>query len=121
MSNRSSLLLLLLIAPLSWGGLLLFSYFVPPASFLSFATFFLVLTVALTSTFSPIAYVIGSRVLSLRLYRTTMRYAIRQGALLSLVIVLNLIMRSLQSWNVFTAIVILGAAVVLEVLSLARK
>ncbi len=121
MSNRSSLLLLLLIAPFAWSGLLLFTYFVPPTSLLAFSTFFLALMVALTSTFSPLAYVIGSRALSLRIYRKTMRHAIRQGALLSLVIVLNLILRALQSWSIFTAIVIVGAAVVLEVLSLARK
>src|SRR5690242_5688726 len=121
MSNRSSLSLLLLIAPLAWGALLLFTYFVPPTSLVASTIFILVLAVALTSTLSPLAYVIGSRVLSLRLYRATMRHAIRQGALLSLVIVLNAILHALQSWNIFTAVVILGAAVVLEILSLARK
>ena len=43
------------------------------------------------------------------------------GTLLSLCIVCNLILRAFHSWNVFMAIVIFGAAVVIEVLSLARK
>lgn len=120
-SNRTSLYTLVIIAPLSWFGLLAFTRFVPPDSGLAFIVFCLILSVALTSTFAPLAYVIGYRVLRLRLYRATIRHAIRQGALLALVIVLNLILRALHSWNIFTAVVIVLAALVVEVLSLAKK
>lgn len=121
MSKRSSLFLLLLITPFAWSGLLLFTYLVPPTSLLASITVMLALMVALTSTLSPLAYVIGRYVLSLRIYRKTVHHAIRQGALLSLVIVLNGVLHALKSWNIFTAVVILCAAVVLEVLSLGRK
>src|SRR5229473_1051119 len=105
LTNRTALYMLILLAPLAWGGLFLFTRFIP----------------ALTSVFSPLAYFIGLRFLSSRLYRATVRHALRQGALLSLCIILNLILLSLHSWNIFTAIVIFVATVVIEVVSLARK
>ena len=120
-NNRTTLYILLLLAPVAWGGLLTYTHFVPPVGTLSYTTFFVLLGIALTCTFSPIAYVIGLRFLSSRLYRATVRHAIRQGALLSLCIVLNLLLRSLHSWNIFAAIVIFIAAIVIEVVSLARK
>jgi hypothetical protein len=67
------------------------------------------------------AYLVSYRFLASRLARVTMRYSLRQGILLSLVVVLNLILRALHSWSIFMAIVILGAAIVIEILALARK
>lgn len=121
MTNRTALYSLMALAPLVWGGLLLFTHFVPPHTLAAFIAFFVLLTVALTSTFSPVAYFVTLRFLSSRLYRATVRHALRQGALLSLCIVLNLLLRALHSWSIFTAIVIFVVAVVIEVLSLARK
>ncbi|MBV9230139.1 MAG: hypothetical protein JOZ18_12555 [Chloroflexi bacterium] len=121
MTNRSSLWILLLIALLTWGGLLLFTRYVPPHSIAAFIAFFLILSIALTSTIAPIAYFISHRVLPRHFYRTTIRQAIRQGALLTLVVILNLILRALHSWNIFMAIVILVAAIMVEALFLAKK
>ncbi len=121
MSNRAALYILMLLAPIAWVGLLFFTRFVPPLSILAFIAFFLLLTVALTSTLTPLAYGIGLRFISSQIYRATVRHALRQGALLSLCIVFNLVLRALHSWNIFTAIVIVAVAVVIEVLSLARK
>jgi hypothetical protein len=121
MSNRVALYILMLLAPFAWGGLLLFARFVPPQTTLAFTIFFLLLTIALTCTFSPIVYFISLRFISSRLYRATIRHALRQGALLSLCIVFNLLLRALHSWNIFTTIVIFAVAAVIEVLSLARK
>ncbi len=121
MTNRAALYILMLLAPLAWVALLLFTRFVPPQTMLAFATFFVLLSVALTSTLSPLAYFISLRFISSRLYRTTVRHALRQGALLSLWVVFNLLLRALHSWSIFTAIVSLGIVVVIEVLSLARK
>ena len=120
-ANRRTLYILTLLAPFVWGGLILFTRFIPPYTPLAYLAFFVILGVALTCTFSPLAYFIGLRFLSSRLYRTTVRHALRQGILLSLCIVLNLMLRSLHSWNVFTAIVIFVAAVIVEIVSLARK
>ncbi|SRR5579885_1369596 len=121
MSNRASLYRLLPIVPLAWGGLLLFTRFVSPSTPVAFIAFFIILSVALTSTLALLIYGISSLLLASRRYYPTVRQAIRQGALLSLVIVLNLIIRALHSWSLFMALTILGAAVIVEVLSLAKK
>jgi hypothetical protein len=121
MTNRTSLKLLMVLAPLVWAALLIFTHFVPPQAVLAYVTFFVLLDVALTSTLSPVAYFISLRFISSRLHRATMRHALRQGALLSIWIVFNLLLRSLHSWNLFIAIVSLGIIIVVEVLSLGRK
>ena len=121
MNGRTALTTLAILAPLAWVALLVYTRFVPPRDVLAFITFFVLLFVALTSTFAPLAYVIGLRFLSSRLYRATVRHSLRQGALLAAWIVFNLLLRSLQSWSIFTAIVSLGILIVVEVLSLAQK
>ncbi len=123
MASRTSVSLYttVIIAPFAWAGLLLFTRFIPPHSFSAFVLFFSILSVALICTLTPVAYAINERLLATRLYHATMRHALRQAILLSLAIVLNLILRALHSWNIFMAIVILGAAVIIEILSLARK
>lgn len=120
-TNRSAIYILVLLALLAWCALLLFTRFVSPTSIAAYVTFFVLLAVALTSTLSPLAYMIGLRFISSRLYRATMRHSLRQGALLSLWIVFNLLLRALHSWSIFTAIVSLGIVMVIEVLALARK
>ncbi|GAC1366131.1 MAG: hypothetical protein NVS2B12_12400 [Ktedonobacteraceae bacterium] len=121
MTSRVSLYTLIAIAPLSWGGLVLFTYYVPPLNPSAFVFLFLILLVALTCTFAPLAYWLGSHLLSAQRYQATVLAATRQGALLALVVILNLIFRALDSWNIFMAFVILAAAIVVEVLFLARK
>jgi hypothetical protein len=106
----------------AWGGLLLLTYSVPPQAVVAFAGFFLVLTIALICTFAPLAYATGQRIFAARRrHRITWYHALRQAALLSFAIVLNLILRALHSWNIGMALVIVGAAVIVEVLFLARK
>ncbi len=121
MSRRTSLYTLALSALVAWGGLLVFTRFVYPGTTLDFAVFFALLCVALTCTCGSIIYMSGHYIFAGRLYRATIRPAIRQGALLSLIIVLNLMLHALHSWNIFTAIVICLVAIVVEILALARK
>src|SRR6266700_7931591 len=121
MTNRTALNVLMVLAPLAWAALLVFTHFVPPQVVLAYVTFFVLLDVALTSTLSPLAYFISLRFISSRLHRATMRHALREGALVSLWIVFNLLLRALHSWNLFVAIVSLGIIIVIEVLSLGRK
>jgi hypothetical protein len=120
-TNRAALNTLIVLVPISWAALLLFVNVVPPRGIIVFVVFFILLDVALTSTFAPIAYAISLRFLASRLYRATVRHAIRQGALLALCIVLNLLLRALHSWNILTAVLIFAAAIMIEVVSLARK
>ena len=121
LTNRAALSILLVLAPLAWGGLLFFTYSVPPHSPLAYLVAFILLGVALTCTLSPVTYFISSRLLSFPHYRPTAAQAIRQAALLSLCVIFNLMLLSLRSWNIFAAIITLIAAIVIEVISLARK
>jgi hypothetical protein len=121
LSRRNTLYILIVIAPLAWAGLIIFTDYVPPGTLLTFSAFFLLLGLALTSTFAPLAYVVGLRFLSSRLYRATFRHALRQGVLLALCVILNLVLLALHSWNIVTAVVIIVAAIIIEVVSLARK
>ena len=121
LTNRHALYLLIVLAPILWGGLLLYTRFIPPNTLLAYFTLFILLGLAITSTFTPIAYFISLRFLSSRLSRTIVRHALRQGALLSLCVILNLILLSLHSWNIFAAIIIFAAAIVIEIVSLAKK
>ena len=121
LTNRATIYILLALAPIFWGALLLYTRFIPPHTLLAYFTLFILLGLAITSTFTPIAYFISLRFLSSRLARATVRHALRQGILLSLCIVLNLILLALHSWNIFAAIIIFAAAIVIEIVSLAKK
>lgn len=109
------------IAPLAWIAVAIFTRFVAPTGITAFTLLFLLLGIALTSTITPIAYGISLRLITSHLYRATVQHALRQGILLSLAIILNLILLSLRSWNVFMCLIILVAAIIVEVLFLARK
>jgi len=121
MTNRNALYTLMILAVIGWGGLLLFTRFVPPHTSLAFVAFFVLLGVAITSTFSPVLYFLSRRFLTSHGYRASVRHALRQGALIALCVIFNLILLALHSWNAFTAVLILGIAIVVEVLSLGRK
>ena len=120
-TRRGALYSMVLLALLAWGALLAFTHFEPPNSIVNFVVVFILLFVALASTLSPLAYVISLRFISSRLYRATLRHSLRQGMLVALLIVFNLVLRALHSWSLFTAIVSLGIIAVIELLSLARK
>lgn len=121
MTHRVSLFTLVILALLAWGGLLLYTRFVAPDSFFAFAAFFALLIVALTCTLTPVTYAIGSRLINVYHYRATIKYALRQALLLSLAIELNLLLRALHSWNIIVGIVLFIAAIIVEILLLARK
>ena len=112
---------MVLLALLAWGALLAFTYVEPPNSVTKFVVVFVLLFVALACTITPLAYLISLRFISSRLYRATLRHALRQGVLLALWIVFNLVLRALHSWSIFTAIVSLGIVAVVELLSMAKK
>ncbi|GHO86821.1 hypothetical protein [Dictyobacter formicarum] len=110
-----------MIAPLAWGGLLLFTYLVVPSSLFAILMFFGLLSLALMCSFFPLTHFLGQRLLFTRRYRATNRQALRQAGLLTIIILANLALRALHSWNILTAFIIIIAAVIVEILSLARK
>jgi hypothetical protein len=119
--RRTSLVTLAVLGLCAWGGLLAFTRFIAPTTLPAFVAFFAILIVALTGTLTPVAYFVGSRLIPSSRYRSTVRYALRQGLLLSLAVVLNLILRALHSWNPLMGVSIFGAAIVVEIMALARK
>ncbi len=121
MTGRAVLYSSLAIAPVAWLAVVLFTRFVSPTGVMSFAFLFILLGIALTSTLTPIAYGISLRLITSTIYRATVSHAVRQALLLSLAVILNLILLSLRSWNIFTGLIILAAAIIVEVLFLARK
>ncbi|GAC1626578.1 MAG: hypothetical protein NVS4B11_23280 [Ktedonobacteraceae bacterium] len=121
MTGRIVLYSSVVIAPLAWLAVVLFTRFVSPTSVTAFVLLFSLLGVALTCTFTPIAYGIGLRFITSHLYRATVRHALRQGILLTLAIILNLILLALHSWNIFMGIIMLVAVIIVEILFLARK
>jgi hypothetical protein len=121
MKQREVLSGIALIALLIWGGLFLYTYQVRPSTPLVLSIFFLILAAALITTFGLLAYLLGQRFLASRRYRSAVGQALRQSVLLTFIIIANLLLRLLHSWSLLTAIVIIVAAVVIEILSLARK
>jgi hypothetical protein len=109
------------MAVVAWGGVLVFTRFVPPATPFAFLVLFLMLGIALISTFSPVAYAIGNWLFGTRRRKTTIRSAIRQGVLLTIAVLLNLFFRAADSWNLLMAVVVFVVVIVIEVLILARK
>lgn len=120
-AQRVVLIAVLFFALLAWVALLCFTYYVYPATTNDFFVFFLLLLVALTCTLSPAIYLIGTRFFFSRAHRMTILQAICQGGIAALAVVLNLILRSLHSWNLIMAVVIVVAATVVEIIFLARK
>jgi len=121
LSKRAALTIIVLLAICAWGGLLFYTRYVPPQEWPSYLAFFAILGVALTCSFAFFAYVISRFFFSSRFYKATVPTSLRQGVLLALVIIFNLVLRALNSWNIVTAIVILVAAIVVEVILLGRK
>jgi hypothetical protein len=117
----SPLATIMLIAPLSWGSLLLYPHLVTAQTFPASIPFFLLLVVALTSTVTPTVYIIARIFSTTRMYQPTVRSAIRDAALSTLIVILNLTLRLLSSWNLLTAVLIVLAVIVVEVMAQARK
>lgn len=121
MSGRTLLILMLAVLPCAWGGLLLFTRYVPPQNVSAFVVFFVLLSIALLCTFAPLTYFITLAMFASRSRRPRIPQAIRQGGLISAWLVFNLLLRSLHSWSIFTTIVSFGIIVVIEVMVLGRK
>ncbi len=59
MTIRASLNLLIILALLAWAALLVYTHFIPPQSVEAYATFFVMLGIALACTLSPEAYFVA--------------------------------------------------------------
>lgn len=120
LSARALLITMSIVMLLAWAGLLLFTRYVPPRGMPAIAAVFLLLSVALFCTFVPLIYLITRAIFAARSRRPRLSQAAREGGLIAAWLVFNLLLRVLQSWSIFTALVSFGIIVVVEILVLGR-
>lgn len=120
MSARGLLITMVVVMLLAWGGLLVFTRYVPPQSVPAIAAVFVLLSVALFCTFVPLTYLITRAIFAARSRRPRLSQAVREGGLISAWLIFNLLLRVLQSWSLFTTLVSFGIIVVVEILVLGR-
>lgn len=122
MATRHPIVALTLLALAAWIGLLLFGRFVRPAGLLAPALFLLLLFIALAASFTPIAQLVGTRLVRSKwYYQHRWRHALRQGTLITLAIITNLALLALGAWFWADVLLIVIAAVLVELIALARK
>ena len=122
MAARHPIVTMTVVALIAWIGLVLFGKLVAPEGALARILFLFLLLVALTATFTPIAQLVGSQVVRSKWYaQHAWRHALRQGVLLALVIVANLTLKALDAWFWADILLIALAAVLVELIALARK
>jgi hypothetical protein len=61
------------------------------------------------------------RVITSRMYRDNLYHASRQGFLIATFIILNVYLSTMRSWSLTSALVLLVAFALFELLALARK
>jgi hypothetical protein len=110
------------VALVAWLGLGLFGKLVSPAGAAPRLLFLLLLFIALTATFTPIAQFLGRQLVRSKWYaQHSLRHALRQGALVALAIIANLALRALGAWFWADIILIALAVILVEIIALARK
>lgn len=100
---------------------MLFTRFIAPGSVPAFLGFFCLLGTCLLSTFIPLTYLVARLILAARSAQPRLGQATRQASLISAWIILNLLLRLLHSWSIFTAVVSFGIIVVIEFLALGKR
>jgi hypothetical protein len=122
MTMRHPLFALVVLALASWIGLLFFGKLVRPSGWLIPILFLLLLFIALTASFAPIAQLVGTYLTHSKwYYQRRWQHALRQGALVALAIVTNLALLALDAWFWADVILIVLVIVLVELIVLARK
>ena len=121
MATRHPVIALALLALAAWLGLLLFGRLARPTGVLAPGIFLLLLFIALATSFTPLAQFVGHRLIRSKwYYQHRWRHALRQGALVALAIVTNLALLALGAWFWADVVLIVLAAVLVELIALAR-
>jgi hypothetical protein len=120
-SARTLLIIMPITALLAWGGLLLFTRYIPPQSAPALLAFFVLLSLALFCTLTLLIYPITRVIQAGRSKRPELGQAMRQSGLISIWIIFNLLLRVLASWSLFTAIVSFGIIMVIEILAMVGR
>ena len=122
MRIRHPMLALALGALGAWVILGLFGKFVSPDHTFTIVVFLLVLFVALAATLTPLARLVSIKWIRSKWYHQHgLQHALRQGTLGALALVANLTLIALGAWFWADILLIGLAAVLVEMIALARK
>ncbi len=122
MATRHATLALVIVALGAWLSLILFGKLVAPGGTLPSLIFLVLLFIALAASFTPLAQLLGTRFVRSKWYaQRSLRHALRQGTLIALAIVTNLVLRALGAWAWADVILIALAVILVELIALARK
>ena len=122
MAIRHPVLVLLTVATLAWASLGIFGKLVQPQGVLAPTIFLLILFLALSASLTPLAQVIGARLVRSKAYQQqSLRHALRQGTLLAAAIIVNLLLLLLHAWFWADVVLLLLAIILIELIALARK
>src|SRR5260370_6892784 len=97
MSTRAQLSSLFASALLAWGGLLLFTRYVPPQTIAALLIVLALLGLALFCTFALLIYLITRAILATQLIRPNIRHVRRRALPLSIFLISTLPLLRLQS------------------------
>src|ERR1051326_257243 len=122
MAARHPIRTMVVVALIAWVILVLYGKLVSPEGAVARIMFLVLLLVALTATFTPVAQFVGSQFVRSKWYaQHAWRHALRQGALVAITIVANLALKALDAWFWADILLIALAAVLVELIALARK
>lgn len=122
MAMRHPIRVLLTVALLAWVSLGLFGKLVQPQGILAPTIFVLLLFLALAASLTPLAQVIGARLVRSKWYQQhNLRHALRQGTLLAAAITVNLVLLLLRAWFWADVVLLVLAIILIELIALARK
>ncbi|HEY7127729.1 MAG TPA: hypothetical protein VH540_27620 [Ktedonobacterales bacterium] len=119
---RHPLWVFLTVATLAWVSLGIVGKLVQPQGILAPTIFLLILFFALTTSLTPLAQVIGARLVRSKWYQQqSLRHALRQGTLLATAIIVNLVLLLLHAWFWADVVLLVLAIILIELIALARK
>ncbi len=121
MSNRGTLALVSIAAPLAWAGLIYTVFNVSPDGVVSRVLFFALFYVALASTFSLAAYFLSFRLFESKVYRGNAVRSAQQGILWATFALVAALLQATRALSAMAALILLTALGVAEFVSLRRR
>lgn len=118
LNRRNLLIIIVILALCTWGGLALFTYYIQPSSLPAILAVFVLLGIALCCTCTVLIYLISWSILVRRARHPGVLQALRESGLITVWLLFNLLLSALHSWSVFTTVVSFGIIIVIELLAL---
>jgi hypothetical protein len=121
MSNRRLWAGSSIVGILSWLGLAYVVYGTDPGMALNRLSFLVFLSIALLTTFAPLAHFLHFRFTDRKSYRSDVRRSFREGGLAALFFVICAWLRMSQALNWINALLVLSALALIEAFILVRS